>query len=120
MKVQILIDNNDSWMWDFIKILKKDILKLNYTCNILKSANKVEKGEILILLSCNKIFNNLNLNKYNLVVHESDLPKGRGFSPVSWQIILGQNTIPICLFEADKSVDCGRIYFKDVIKKARI
>ena len=29
----------------------------------------------------------LNRNRYNFVVHESDLPKGRGFAPVSWTIL---------------------------------
>ncbi len=39
-------------------------------------------------LGCSKIAGPdvLNRNKYNLVVHESALPKGKGFAPVAWQI----------------------------------
>ena len=58
----------------------------------------------------------LRKNKHNLVVHESNLPKGKGWSPLTWQILEGSNEIPIVLFEATKDVDSGDIYLKDVIK----
>ena len=35
------------------------------------------------------------MNKNNIVVHASDLPKGRGFSPMSWQILEGKNKIKL-------------------------
>jgi len=44
------------------------------------------------------------------VVHASDLPQGKGWSPLTWQILEGINRIPIALFEADKKVDSGPIY----------
>jgi methionyl-tRNA formyltransferase len=49
------------------------------------------------------------------VVHESALPKGRGFSPMSWQIIEGKSEIPICLIEAIENVDAGQIWIEDSI-----
>jgi methionyl-tRNA formyltransferase len=48
--------------------------------------------------------------RHTLVVHESDLPKGKGWSPLTWQIIEGRNRIPITLFEAADRVDSGPIY----------
>jgi methionyl-tRNA formyltransferase len=45
-----------------------------------------------------------------LVVHESDLPKGRGWSPLTWQILDGAHQIPVTLFEAEDDVDSGPIY----------
>lgn len=48
--------------------------------------------------------------RHTLVVHASDLPKGRGWSPLTWQIIEGQNRIPVTLFEAAERVDSGAIY----------
>lgn len=50
------------------------------------------------------------LFRHTLVVHESDLPKGKGWSPLSWQIVEGQNRIPVTLFEAVDRVDSGPIY----------
>jgi methionyl-tRNA formyltransferase len=52
----------------------------------------------------------LALARSNIVVHGSDLPKGRGWSPWTWQIIEGKNRLPLTLFEAAEGVDSGRIY----------
>ena len=48
--------------------------------------------------------------KHALVVHESDLPEGKGWSPLTWQILEGKNRIPITLIEAADEVDSGLIY----------
>lgn len=76
----------------------------------------MEEGDVLILLSCEKKFHQLKKNKYNLIVHESDLPKGKGWSPLTHQILSGENKIPITLFEADDTFDGGNVYFKDIIE----
>jgi len=52
-------------------------------------------------------------NRRNLVVHESDLPRGRGFSPLTWRVIEGKNRIPVCLLEATAEVDAGPIIYRD-------
>ncbi|MBU0981264.1 methionyl-tRNA formyltransferase [Patescibacteria group bacterium] len=59
---------------------------------------------------------NLTKRKHNLVVHESALPSGRGWSPLFWQVIEGKREIPIVLFEATSEPDAGDIYLKDIIK----
>lgn len=46
----------------------------------------------------------------NLVVHASDLPKGRVWSPLTWQILEGKGRISVTLFEAAEKVDCGSVY----------
>ena len=50
-----------------------------------------------------------------MVIHESDLPLGRGWSPLSWQVLEGKNQIPVVLFEAREELDAGQIYLKDII-----
>lgn len=52
----------------------------------------------------------------NLVVHESELPKGRGWSPLTWQILEGRNDIAVTLFEAADAVDSGQIYAQTWLK----
>lgn len=73
-----------------------------------------EKGDILVLLGCEKIIKDaiLKKNRHNLVVHESALPEGKGWSPLTWQILEGKNEIPITLFEAVQNVDAGQIYLQ--------
>jgi methionyl-tRNA formyltransferase len=48
--------------------------------------------------------------QHSLIVHESDLPQGKGWSPLTWQILDGQQRIPVTLIEAAERVDSGVIY----------
>tara|TARA_B110000046_G_C13012613_1_gene407345 strand:- start:633 stop:1277 length:645 start_codon:yes stop_codon:yes gene_type:complete len=115
MKVQILIDNKNSWIVDYMDTLIKKIVNLGHSTSLIYHSDFVEKGDVLFLLSCENIFKNLELNKHNIVIHESRLPEGKGFSPMTWQIIEGNNKIPISLFEANSSIDSGKIYFQETI-----
>jgi len=114
MKIQILVDNTDSWIIPYARRLAND-LSDRHDSTLIHSPEDVEKGDILVLLGCGQIFKDLHLNEYNLVVHESDLPKGRGWSPLTWQVLEGQDEIPVTLFEAVEEVDAGPIYDQEVI-----
>ena len=57
----------------------------------------------------------LALHRYNLAVHESALPQGQGWSPMTWQILEGASSIPITLFEAVADLDAGPIYLQQQI-----
>ena len=50
------------------------------------------------------------------MVHESDLPEGRGMSPFTWQILEGKSVIPVTLLEATKELDAGKVYGKINVK----
>ncbi len=54
-------------------------------------------------------------NKNYFTVHESDLPNGRGMSPMKHQIMNGKNKITACLIKLNNKVDGGDIVFKDKI-----
>jgi methionyl-tRNA formyltransferase len=117
MLVQLLVDNPNSWIIPYVIKLKEEIIKkFNFPVKLIYKHEDVIKGEVLCLLSCEKIFKNLNYNDYNLVIHESDLPLGKGWSPLTWQVLEGKNEIPVTLFEAAESVDAGEIYAKEYLK----
>src|SRR3989337_1369707 len=109
MLIQVLIDNPNSWILPYGHKLVLELTNSGHESYLKHDHCDVTKGDILCLLSCEKIFRRLDLNKHNLVVHESDLPKGKGWSPVTWQILEGKNHIPVTLFEASQSVDGGPI-----------
>lgn len=69
-------------------------------------------GDLMFILGYLKIIpvEYLKKHTHNLVIHASNLPKGKGWSPVAWQIIEGSNCIPFTLFEAQKELDAGDIY----------
>lgn len=71
-------------------------------------------GDILFLVSCSQIIRatERSLYKVCLVLHASDLPKGRGWSPHIWAIQGGEYIITVSLLEANDAVDTGPIWFK--------
>lgn len=49
------------------------------------------------------------------VLHESDLPKGRGWSPLAWQVIRGRKEIKVSLIEMVDKIDSGPICAQSLI-----
>ena len=112
--IQVLVDNTDSWYIPYAKKIVNE-LKRKHNVRLIHKHEDVEKGDVLFLISCNKKFNNLYLNNCNIVIHESDLPKGKGWSPLTWQVLEGQSEIFVTLFEASEEIDAGKIYYKNKI-----
>lgn len=116
LKITILTDKT-SWMYKYNTELKQKLENLGHDANIIMSKQDLKKGDIAFFLSCFEIIPKeyLELNTHNIVVHESALPQGKGWSPMTWQILEGKNKIAITLFEAGKEVDSGEIYLQDII-----
>jgi len=69
-------------------------------------------GDILMLISCHEIISAKDRQRYrtSLVIHASDLPEGRGWSPHIWQILEGKHDIVVSMIEAEDQVDTGAIW----------
>jgi len=117
MKITTLTDNPKSWIVPYVSNLTK-LLSDKHEMSHVYDSKLVTSGDILFILSCEKILKKeiLKLNKNNIVVHPSALPKGRGWSPLARQVLEGENTIPVSLFEASEEVDAGEVYLTDEIK----
>lgn len=81
------------------------------------AAGDLPGGDLCFYLSYGRIVDAPTRARYrnNLVVHESDLPKGRGWSPMSWQVLEGADRIPVTLLEAVDELDAGPIYLQEWI-----
>jgi len=116
-KIGFLIDKNNNWIEKF---LKKENFKnnLKYKFKIFNNYLKIKNYDVVFILGYTKILDKkfLKKNKYNLIVHESNLPKGKGFAPVQWQILKNKNNIPVCLIKAENKVDSGKIFEKIFFK----
>lgn len=112
--VTFLLDKKNNWIESFL--LNSALVKGNTKFNIKISHNHLEtqSQDIVFILGYTKILDEefLKSNKLNLVIHESALPKGKGFSPVQWQILEGARFIPVCLIEATSLVDSGDIIYR--------
>lgn len=73
--------------------------------------------EIVFILSYHRLISEkfLKRHKHNIVIHASDLPKGKGWAPLFWQVIEGKSEIVFTLFEADAGMDSGDFYLKKTI-----
>jgi methionyl-tRNA formyltransferase len=116
MKITILTDNSNSWILPYVKVLE-DTLRLEGEIFHVLDGEDVQEGDILFILSCERILKQdvLKRNTHNVVVHPSKLPQGKGWSPLAWQVLEGSNRIPISLFEVTEEVDAGDIYILDYI-----
>jgi methionyl-tRNA formyltransferase len=117
-KLDIIIDNPNSWMWEYIDKLKDTLYNFSKSIRVFKNSLEIENGDILFILSCDRILKSEELLKHknNIVIHESNLPKGKGWSPMSYQVEEGLNKIPITLFEADQKLDSGDWYLKSIVE----
>ena len=117
MIINILCDDKNSWFWDKNNNLIKEIEK-KHTLNLIQNQKEIVKGDIAVFISCNKLVENqyLALNKSNIVCHPSNLPKGRGFSPIAWEILDSANKLTFTLFEANEKIDDGDIYYKKEVE----
>jgi len=117
VKIDVLIDQKDSFFHDYKSLLIKKIKKKNYKIKFIYSANKLKKGDILFIIATNKILKekSLSLHNLNLNIHPSKLPQGRGSAAVSWSILNNKSFFYITLHEAVKKVDSGKVYLKKKI-----
>lgn len=80
--------------------------------SLVRSRKALAGGQILFLISCSEIISSKERAAYKttLVLHASDLPLGRGWSPHTWQIIGGAEQVTLSLLEAEDAVDSGRLW----------
>lgn len=113
-RITILSDAN-SWLNEYIPNYLQRWLDKGNAVRWISNPDELQRGDFCFILGCTQLVTaeQRTLNRHNLVVHESDLPHGRGFSPLTWQILEGRNEVPICLLEAEHQADAGKIYLKD-------
>lgn len=89
--------------------------------DLVRSKSELSQGDLLFLISCSEIVSETDRRPYTktLVIHASDLPRGRGWSPHIWQIIGGTSSLTLTLLEAANKVDSGAIWTKLEVNVAK-
>lgn len=117
LKVSIIVSNKEHPVYSVMKnwVDKQSNIKAEIVNN---TKELRETGEFLFLVSCTDIINQDIRSRFNhcLVLHASDLPKGRGWSPHIWEIVNGNNMLTLSLLEAEDKVDSGRIWLKTNVR----
>lgn len=114
LKIHILTQEG-KWMESALQHLQECPLFHKNQPLIFHHEEDLPQGDILFILSYWGLLKTSSLQKHshNLVVHESRLPQGKGWSPLTWQVLEGRKEITFTLFEAIKKVDAGEIYLQD-------
>jgi methionyl-tRNA formyltransferase len=81
---------------------------------LVRKKSELTGGDMLLLVSCGEIVTAKDRASYevSLVLHASELPRGRGWSPHIWELAAGASHITLSLLEAQDKVDSGKIWKK--------
>lgn len=111
----VLATAKGSWINDHIAGFCLELLLSGHAVRWVHELYKPLFGDICFYLGFDKIVPLAFREKFrfNLVVHESALPQGRGWSPLSWQILEGEDEVYITLLDAADEVDSGVIFLQD-------
>lgn len=107
-----ILSDECSWMNKYVHKLFIDWSEQGHHVTWEHDVARLESADFCFCLSFSQIIPPASrlLFKHTLVVHESDLPQGKGWSPLTWQILEGAKQIPVTLIEAADRVDSGPIY----------
>jgi methionyl-tRNA formyltransferase len=113
MKINILIDNNHSFLNLWIKEIKEVINNFKHKSKLFRKQKDIKKGDVLLILGCETILKEkkLKLHKLNLVIHPSKLPSGRGGAALIWSILNNKKKFFLTMFNANEKIDRGDIVF---------
>ena len=117
MKITVLCTDRKHPVIAYIKNWQKLQVAVSHDVQLIYDKNDLSGGDILFLVSCGQLINETERKKYRatLILHASDLPKGRGWSPHIWAIVNGESEITVCLLEASDSVDSGAVWLRKKI-----
>ncbi len=116
MKISILCSSSDHPVNEYLNRWIREN-EDEHTITLVRTVEELTNGDLLFLISCTQILKREHRQHFQkcLVIHASDLPAGRGWSPHIWEILNGAEKITVTLLEAEDSVDSGSIWKKEVI-----
>ena len=117
LKIEILNTDVQHPINKYLDIWKREH-EIRHSVSIVRYASELTGGDILFLVSCNeKVYQEqLKLFDRSFVLHASDLPIGRGWSPHIWDLIHGADKIWLSLLAVAEQIDEGDIFFKQPIE----
>jgi len=101
-----------SWVNDFLWPHILSLLNSGHSVKVSHDILEEDNADICVLLGFEDILRPEQILQFKsvVVVHESDLPKGRGWSPMTWRVLNGEQSMILTLLQAAAKVDSGVIY----------
>lgn len=107
-----ILSDEDSWLNASIPSLIGTLLQQGHRVHWTHSHRSLIGGSICFVLGYSRILDEAALAEHTntVVVHESALPEGRGWSPLTWHVLDDRRQVTVTLLEAELAVDSGVIY----------
>ncbi len=114
MKISILISDGEHPVVPALRDWSEQQRRSGHSVDMVFSSKDLGGGDVLFLVSCNEIVGPDTRAGYGatLVLHASNLPEGRGWSPYIWAVLGGADRVHVCLLEAAEPVDTGDIWLR--------
>lgn len=113
-KVAFLFSKENDWISHY---LRSEDFKCVWpgTIDYFYDKDLISSYEVVFVLGYTKILDDyfLSRNKLTLVIHESAVPMGKGFSPIQWQLLDGAESVTVTLLECGRQVDSGDIILQE-------
>jgi len=118
MRVELICSDQEHPVQKYLHHLQGELKNNGIECLVVTRKELVVGGDLLFMVSCQEIINKPVLELYQgcYVLHASNLPEGRGWSPHVWQILEGRKDLTVTLLEAAEKVDTGGIVRKESIQ----
>lgn len=117
MIISILCSSEQHPIMPYLQHWKMQMERAEHQVFICSQKSQLGIGDILFLISCSEWIGEADREKHEhvLVLHASDLPKGRGWSPHVWDILNGSECITLSLIEAAENIDTGDVWRKIIL-----
>jgi len=114
----LVLTPRDGWFETYAHMLCESIRSRGHLASLSSEIDPDSSGDICFILSWESLIRGEFRAKFDhsIVVHASELPQGRGWSPLTWQVLEGKMEIPLTLFEAVDEVDAGLVYLRSTIR----
>jgi methionyl-tRNA formyltransferase len=111
MRLSILCSSRGHPVWPWLEGWRERH-SAGHAVELVETSAELSGGDLLFLVSCAELVGPAIRQAYRatLVLHASDLPEGRGWSPLVWQVLEGRRRIAVTLLEASEPVDSGPIW----------
>ena len=117
MNVTVLSTDRRHPVWPALEGWQRDMRARGHDVVLCSDKAEALGGDILFLVSCSQIVGDAERQRYEqvLVLHASELPQGRGWSPHIWSIVGGADRLTVCLIEARDPVDTGDVLLRATV-----
>lgn len=119
MKITILTSSAQHPVWLDLKLWKERVAAQGHDVALIAGPPAdVTGGDVLFLVSCSNIVGPDIRGRFRhvIVIHASNLPEGRGWSPAIWQILEGRSEIVVTALTAEDKVDSGAIWMQETVR----